>query len=70
MQKPARYISFSSGYVSVMRYCNVEDQIEEAIRRCENMELEANLLDENCNILARVKVTPGAMNGYAVYKPE
>ena len=70
MQKPARFISFSSGVVSAMRTHTVVDQIGEAITRCENMDEEANLLDENYKIVARVKVTPGAMNGYAVFKPE
>ena len=49
---------------------SVEEQIEEAISRCDNMNQEANLLDEKYKVLAKVKFTPGAMNGYTVCKPE
>lgn len=70
MQKVARYISFSSGLVRPMFAKTVEEQMKEAVSRCDNMNQEANLLDENYKVLAEVKFTPGAMNGYAVYKPE
>lgn len=58
MQKIARYISFSSGVVRTMHYNTVEQQIDEAIARCANVNQNANLLDEKYNIIATVKYYP------------